>query len=74
MDACGFRSTVRAINGYSSGDYYSVSIRFPARLTGARNEHIPRTLHVEDAIDTAVASKFARLIKGGDENGNPSID
>jgi hypothetical protein len=62
------------MTSFSRNDYYSVTIKFPARLTGARNEHIPRTLHVKDAIDTAVASNFARLIKGGDENGSPSVD
>jgi len=64
MDACGFNSTIMAITSYSSDDYYAVRIHFPDRLTTARNEHIPRTLHVKDTIDTAVASNFARLIKG----------
>jgi hypothetical protein len=74
MDACGFNSTVIAINGFSSDDYYSVQINFPDRLTDARNERIPQTLQVKDAIDTAVASNFARLIKGEGENENPCID
>ena len=69
MDACGFNSTVTHIGGVQD-DFYLVTIKFPARLTNAHNEHIPRTLHVKDTIDTAVASNFARLIKGGDENGN----
>ena len=67
MDACGFNSTVTA--NTINGGFYSVEITFPDRLTDARHhrhDHIPRTLHVKDTIDTTVASKFARLIKGGD--------
>jgi hypothetical protein len=45
------------------------STRWTDRLTDARNGHISRTLHVK-AIDIAVVSNFASLIKGGDENGN----
>jgi hypothetical protein len=74
MDACGFNSTVTAITGFSSDDYYAVQINFPDRLTNARNEPIPQTLRVNDAIDTAVAGNFARLIKGEGENGHSSID
>ncbi|KIM74423.1 hypothetical protein PILCRDRAFT_828272, partial [Piloderma croceum F 1598] len=63
MDACGFNSTVTAIQVSETGGFYSVDIKFPARLTDGRNGHIPRTLHVKDTIDTTVASNFARLIK-----------
>jgi len=73
MDGCGFNSTVIDIpSSCFHGDFYSVDIKFPDRLTDARNKHIPQTLHIKDAIDTTVASNFARLIKGGDENGNLS--
>jgi hypothetical protein len=64
MDTCGFNSTVTAVNA-SEYSFYSVQIKFPARLTDARNGRIPRTLRVKDTIDTAVASSFARLIKDG---------
>ena len=72
MDTCGFNSTVIPITGCGPDSFYAVEIKFPHRLTDARNGHIPRTLHVKDTIDTAVASNFARLIEGGDENRNLS--
>ena len=72
MDGCGFHSTVSTLGFSDHGDSYAVHIHFPDRLTDARNKRIPRTLLVKDAIDTTVASNFARLIEGGDENGNPS--
>jgi hypothetical protein len=72
MDACGFNSTVVPVTGCGPDSFYAVKIKFPHRLTDARNGHIPRTLHVKDTIDTAVASNFSRLIEGGDENRNLS--
>ena len=75
MDACGFNSTVIAVKSHP-GDCYTGKIIFPRLLRDPRNQNcdVPRTLHVEDTIDTALARKLARLIKGGNENGNPSID
>ena len=71
MDSCGFNSTVSAVPSAGS-DFFAVKIRFPDRLTNAHNERIPRILHVKDSIDTTLAINFARLIEGGDENGDPS--
>ena len=69
MYAGGFNSTVTTIDASELGGFHSVEIKFLDRLTDAHNGHISRTLHVK-AIDTAVVSNFASLIKGGDENGN----
>jgi hypothetical protein len=73
MDSCGFNSTVMAISNYCDEVSYCVTINFPHCLMDAHNEQILQTLHVNDGIDTAVASTLATLIEGGNKNGNPSI-
>jgi hypothetical protein len=60
MYACGFNSKVTTIDASELGGFYSAEIKFPDRLTDARNGHISRSLHVK-AIDTAVASNTSKV-------------